>query len=57
MNKDLIKLLQALLYALNKTPRFPLPALPKEYNDSYKLAAQIEAVLKAENEPFNFFQA
>jgi hypothetical protein len=39
-----LKLAQA---ALNTAPRFRIPSLPKEHDDSYKVAAVVDAAVRA----------
>lgn len=45
--KDLIAALKLAQVALNTAPRFKVPSLPEQYDNSYKVASAIDAALKA----------
>lgn len=45
-NDSLVAALRLAQTALNTAPRFKIPTLPREHNDSYKVAAIVDKALR-----------
>ncbi len=48
--KDMLAALKLAQAALNTAPRFKVPSLPKQHDDSYKVASAVDAAIRAAEE-------